>query len=126
MQLLLLASAGGAIGAGLRYLVNEAFAARGLHAFPWATLTVNVMGCLLMGLLVGMFAERSHVGPELRVFLTTGILGGFTTFSAFSMDFARLAEGGETGAAMAYAAASVILSIAAVFLGLWLSRTVLA
>lgn len=126
MQLLLLASAGGAIGAGLRYLVNEAFAARGLVAFPWATLTVNVAGCLVMGLLVGMFAERSQVSHELRVFLTTGVLGGFTTFSAFSMDFARLTEGGEAGAAIAYAAASVVLSIAAVFLGLWLSRTVLA
>ena len=126
MQLFLLASAGGAIGAGLRYLVNEAFAVRGLHAFPWATLTVTVVGCLAMGLLAGMFAERSHLGPELRVFLTTGILGGFTTFSAFSIDFARLAEGGEAGAAVAYAVASVVLSIVAVFLGLWMARTVLA
>jgi CrcB protein len=126
MQLLLLASAGGAIGAGLRYLVNEAFDARGMLAFPWATLTVNVIGCLLMGMLVGMFAERSHIGPELRTFLTTGILGGFTTFSAFSMDFVRLIENGEGAPAFVYVAASVLLSIGAVFLGLWIARTVIA
>lgn len=126
MQLLLLASAGGAIGAGLRYLVNEAFAARGMLAFPWATLTANVIGCLLMGLLIGMFAERSHIGPELRTFLTTGILGGFTTFSAFSMDFVRLIENGEGAPAFVYVAASVLLSIGAVFLGLWIARTVIA
>lgn len=126
MQLLLLASAGGAIGAGLRYLVNEAFAARGMLAFPWATLTVNVIGCLFMGLLVGMFAERSHIGPELRTFLTTGILGGFTTFSAFSMDFVRLIENGEGAPAFTYVAASVLLSIGAVFAGLWIARTVIA
>lgn len=126
MQLILFVSAGGAVGAGLRYLVNEAFAVRGLHAFPWATLTVNVVGSLLMGLLIGMFAVRSIAAPELRAFLTTGILGGFTTFSAFSIDFAKLVEGGEVGAAAAYAAASVALSIAAVFLGLWFARTVFA
>lgn len=126
MQLLLIVSAGGAIGAGLRYLVNEAFAVRGLHVFPWATLTVNIAGSLIMGLLMGAFAIRSHVAPEMRAFLTTGILGGFTTFSAFSMDFAKLVEGGEMGAAAAYAAASVSLSIAAVFFGLWLARTVLS
>lgn len=126
MHLLILASAGGAIGAGLRYLVNEAFATRGLHALPWATLTVNIAGSLAMGLLVGMFAERSHIPAEIRVFLTTGILGGFTTFSAFSMDFAQLAESGATSTAIIYAAASVVLSIAAVFLGLWLARTVMA
>lgn len=126
MQLLLLASAGGAIGAGLRHLVNQAFVARGIHAFPWATLTVNVAGSLVMGILVGMFAGRSHVSYEAQVFLTTGILGGFTTFSAFSMDFARLAEAGEAGAAVAYAVASVFVSIAAVFAGLWIARTVMA
>lgn len=126
MQHLLIVSAGGAIGAGLRYLVNEAFAGRGLHAFPWATLTVNVVGSLLMGLLIGMFAVRSHLAPELRAFLTTGILGGFTTFSAFSMDFAKLVEGGEVGAAATYVVASVALSLVAVFLGLWLARAVLA
>jgi CrcB protein len=124
MQLLLLASAGGAIGAGLRFLVNEAFAARGLLAFPWATLTVNVVGSFMMGLIIAMFAHRSHLSPELRSFLTTGILGGFTTFSAFSMDFARLLELGETAPALFYAVGSVVLSITAVFLGLWIVRLV--
>lgn len=126
MQLFLLASAGGAIGAGLRYLVNEAFAARALVAFPWATLTINVVGSLAMGILVAMFAQRSHLGPEYRTFLATGVLGGFTTFSAFSMDFARLFENGEATAAVLYAGASVVVSILAVFAGLWLARAVLA
>jgi CrcB protein len=126
MQLLLFASAGGAIGAGLRFLVNETFAARGLLAFPWATLAVNVLGSFLMGVLVAMFTHRSHLSPELRTFLTTGILGGFTTFSAFSMDFVRLFELGETTPALLYAVSSVVLSIAAVFLGLWLARVVFA
>jgi fluoride exporter len=126
MQLLLFASAGGAIGAGLRFLVNEAFAARGLLAFPWATLTVNVAGSFVMGVLVAMFAHRAHLSPELRTFLTTGILGGFTTFSAFSTDFARLVQVGQTPSALLYAAGSVVLSIAAVFLGLWVVRMVVS
>lgn len=126
MQLFLLASAGGAIGAGLRFLVNEIFAARGLVTFPWATLTINIAGSLIMGLLIGLFAHRSQVSMEMRTFLTTGILGGFTTFSAFSMDFARLFENGETIEAVAYVLASVLLSLIAVFAGLWLSRLVFA
>ena len=124
MQLLLFASVGGAIGAGLRFLVNEAFAARGLLAFPWATLTVNVLGSFIMGVCAAMFVHRSHLSPELRTFVLTGVLGGFTTFSAFSMDVARLFEVGESTAALVYILSSVAVSIAAVFLGLWVARAV--
>ena len=124
MQLLLFASVGGAIGAGLRFLVNEAFAARGLLAFPWATLTVNVLGSFIMGVCSAMFVHRSHLSPELRTFVLTGVLGGFTTFSAFSMDVARLFEVGESTSALVYILSSVVVSIAAVFLGLWVARAV--
>ncbi|MBK9078648.1 MAG: fluoride efflux transporter CrcB [Hyphomicrobium sp.] len=124
MQLLLFASVGGAIGAGLRFLVNEAFAARGLLAFPWATLTVNVLGSFIMGVCAAMFVHRSHLSPELRTFVLTGVLGGFTTFSAFSMDVARLFEVGESTSALVYILSSVAVSIAAVFLGLWVARAV--
>lgn len=126
MQLFLLAAAGGAIGAGARYLVNQGFARRGLIEFPWATLTVNVVGCFLMGVVVAMLAQRFEGSLELRAFLATGILGGFTTFSAFSLEFATLFERGATTTAVTYVAASVILTLSAVFAGLIVARTVLA
>ncbi|MFN0219742.1 MAG: fluoride efflux transporter CrcB [Hyphomicrobium sp.] len=126
MRLLLLASAGGAFGAGARYLVSHAFAARGLIAFPWATLTINVVGCFLMGVLIEVLAQRSHDTAEIRTFLATGVLGGFTTFSAFSLEFATLFERGETAAAAAYVIASVVLTLIAVFAGLAAARAVLA
>ena len=87
MKLLLLASAGGAIGSGLRFLVNQAVAGppseRGLIAFPWPTLTVNVVGGFLMGVVFVIVNERLGGSPEWRAFLATGILGGLTTFSLF-------------------------------------------
>ena len=90
--------------------------------FPWGTLTVNVLGCFLMGLLIGAMALRWSVGNELRAFLTVGVLGGFTTFSAFSTDFALLIERNTYASAGFYLVASVGLSIAALFLGLALVR----
>ncbi len=84
-------------------------------AFPWHTLTVNVLGCFIMGLLVELMALKLNLGNEMRAFLTTGILGGFTTFSAFSLDFALLAERKSFALAGAYAGASVFFSLAAVF-----------
>jgi CrcB protein len=126
MKLLLLAASGGALGAGARHLVNAGFGPWADGGFPWATLTVNVLGCLLMGALIETLALRLDGSPELRAFLATGILGGFTTFSAFSMDFAQLTQRGDAGLGALYVAASVVLSIAAVFAGLLLARAVLA
>lgn len=126
MKFLLLAAAGGAIGAGARHLVNVAFGPWSDGGFPYATLTVNVVGCLLMGLLVTALALRLEGSLELRTFLATGILGGFTTFSAFSMDFAHLIERGDVGVGAVYVALSVILSLVAVFAGLALGRIVFA
>lgn len=126
MKLLALACLGGALGAGFRHLVNTAFLARGLDEFPWATLVVNVTGSLLMGLLVGVFQVKAVASPELRIFLATGILGGYTTFSAYSLDVVALAERNQILAATAYAGGSVILSIAGLLAGLVLARAVLA
>ena len=96
MKLLLCGQAGGALGSGARHLVNVGFG-RWLGAgFPWSTLFVNVVGCFLMGVLIEALALRFHGSLELRTFLATGVLGGFTTFSAFSLDFALLMQRHET------------------------------
>ena len=126
MKLLLLAVSGGALGAGARQLVNVGFGSWSDGGFPWATLTVNVVGCFLMGVLIETLALRFGGSLELRTFLATGILGGFTTFSAFSMDFAHLAQRGDLALGLVYVAASVLLSIAAVFAGLAITRAALA
>ena len=117
---LLQVAAGGALGAGARYLVNVA-AMRALGpGFPWATMVVNVAGSFLMGVLVVWLAKRGGTGWA--PFLMTGVLGGFTTFSAFSLDVATLWERGEAGLAASYALASVVLSVGALFAALWLMR----
>ena len=114
---------GGGIGAAARFVVNV-WSVRVLGTeFPWHTLIVNVLGCFIMGLLTGLMAQKLNLSPEARAFLTTGILGGFTTFSAFSVDVVLLVERKAMLAAGAYVAASVLLSIAAVFAGLHLMRT---
>lgn len=125
MKLLLLASAGGALGAGARCLVYVAIARAWSSGFPWATLTVNIVGSLLIGALAVVFLERWPESVGLRVFLITGILGGFTTFSAFSLDFMALVERAEAGAALMYAVSSVVLSIAACWVGLTVTRALL-
>ena len=123
MRLLMLAVVGGAIGSGARHLVNMSFARLfGTH-FPWATLTVNVVGSLMMGFLADMIMRRFGGSPEMRTFLATGILGGFTTFSAFSLDIATLMGRNDTGLAVAYVVGSVAISLAALYAGLALSRT---
>jgi CrcB protein len=122
---LFLVALGGAIGAGARHLVNLAALRLFGSGFPVGTLTVNLVGGLLMGLLAGYFALRyAGGGQNLRLFLTTGILGGFTTFSAFSLDAVLLWERGEVWAAFLYVALSVVLSIAALAAGLFVMRAV--
>ncbi len=113
---------GGAIGSAARYGVNVWSGKLLGTGFPWHTLIVNLAGCLAMGVLTGLMALKLSLAHETRAFLTTGILGGFTTFSAFSLDVALLVERKAMLAAGAYAAASVLLSLAAVFAGLHLVR----
>ena len=123
MPTFLWVAVGGALGSAARYGVNV-WSGRLLGAeFPWHTLIVNVVGCFVMGALVELMALKLNVGSDTRAFLTTGILGGFTTFSAFSLDFALLVERKTYGAAAAYGAGSVALSLIAVFAGLSLVRT---
>lgn len=122
MQNLLLVMIGGGIGAGARHLVNLGVPKVVGLGFPWATIVVNIVGSLAMGLLVGLLARRSGDTTAVRLFLATGILGGFTTFSAFSLDFVTLWERGAAGTAFAYALLSVIGALAAIFAGLWLVR----
>ena len=125
MRLLLLAAAGGAIGSAARYLVNVGALRAWGPAFPWATLIVNAVGCLVMGVLAELILARFDGAPALRAFLLTGILGGFTTFSAFSLDLAQLVERKAYLAAALYLGGSVGLSIAGVFVGLALARALL-
>ncbi len=126
MPTILWVALGGAIGSAARYGVNV-WAGRMLGSeFPWHTFIVNVVGCFAMGVLVELMALKLNVGNETRAFLTTGILGGFTTFSAYSLDFAVLVERKSYGAALAYGTGSVALSFIAVFAGLSLVRTLAA
>lgn len=114
---------GGGIGAALRHGTNLVVARALGTAFPYATLTENVLGSLVMGLLAGYFAFKAgDAAQHWRLFLTTGILGGYTTFSAFSLDTALLYERGELGLAAVYVIASVGLSIAGLFIGLMIVR----
>ena len=114
---------GGGIGAALRHGVNLAAARLAGTAFPYGTMTVNVVGSLAMGLIAAYFAFRGDASQHWRLFLTTGILGGFTTFSAFSLDVALLYERGELVLAALYVAVSVAASIAALFAGFGLVRS---
>jgi fluoride exporter len=115
-------AAGGALGSAARHMVNVWSGRIFGSEFPWHTMIVNVTGCFAMGLLIGLTALKLNVGNDMRAFLTTGILGGFTTFSAFSLDFAFLVERKSYGLAGAYAAGSVLVSLIAVFAGLHLVR----
>jgi len=116
----LIVAAGGALGAVARYGIGRLLPATG---WPWATLTVNVVGGLLMGLLTGWLAFRGGVNSEgPRLFAAVGVLGGFTTFSAFSLETALMIERRQLAMAGGYVAASVALSVLALFLGLMVAR----
>jgi fluoride exporter len=120
---LLLVMVGGGIGAGIRHLTNTGALRLVGPNYPWGTMVINIIGSFAMGLFIAILARRGG-SNELRLFVATGILGGFTTFSAFSLDFATLWGRGATLPAFGYALASVIGAIIALFLGLWLARTV--
>ncbi|MGB7285822.1 MAG: fluoride efflux transporter CrcB [Salaquimonas sp.] len=125
MTHLIIVALGGAIGAALRHLTSLGFMRWLGPAFPYGTLFVNIVGSLAMGLLIGWLVKRTGgASNELRLFLATGLLGGFTTFSAFSLDVANLWQRGEMVSAFGYIIGSVVLSILAVFVGLWLMRSV--
>ena len=121
-MLYLIVFLGAGIGGALRHGVNVGSARLFGYGFPYGTLIVNVVGSFLMGVLVGYFAFRPGLAQHARLFLTTGILGGFTTFSAFSLDTALLVERHAYGLAAGYAVGSVAASVSALFFGLALFR----
>ena len=122
MPHLLLVMAGGAIGAGLRFLLARWTLHQFGPALPWGTLSANILGGLAMGILAGLLARFGTGGEGWRMFIGIGILGGFTTFSAFSLETANMIERGAMGLAAGYALVSVVASVAALFAGLWLVR----
>ncbi len=114
---------GGAIGAALRHGVGLASVRLLPTGWPHGTFIVNLVGSLAMGVLIGWLAFKGQGGSQtLRLFLATGLLGGFTTFSAFSLEVANFLRAGDTGKAAVYAGLSVALGVAALFLGLWIAR----
>ena len=115
-------AAGGAIGAVMRYLVTLAGVSLLGPGFPWWTLLVNISGSFAMGMAFEFIAGRYIMPNPAQLFLMTGILGGFTTFSAFSLEFANMFESRDYMLAVVYAAGSVILSVMALLAGLYLMR----
>lgn len=122
LKMMLAVAVGGALGSVARFIF-VAQASRLLGAgFPWGTLGVNVAGSLLMGMAAAWFSARAPLAPEIQAFASIGVLGGFTTFSAFSLDLMQLYERGQLVLAMVYGAASFGLSLGALVAGLLLTR----
>jgi CrcB protein len=124
MPSLLLVILGGAVGAGLRYEAGRWALQRLGPDFPWGTLGVNLAGGLLMGLLAGAMAGAGMTNRPIWLLLAVGLLGGFTTFSAFSFDLFQMIERGRIGIAFGYAAGSVVGALALLFAGYWAARLV--
>jgi CrcB protein len=126
MKMLLAVALGGAFGSVARYVLAARIAAWLGSGFPWGIFGVNVLGGFVMGALVEVMALRWSLSPEWRAFLTVGILGGFTTFSSFSLDTVLLMQRGDYMLAGLYVVGSVALSVGALFGAMMLVRTVLA
>lgn len=119
----LIVGLGGAIGSMLRHGAGLLSLKLGVVGFPWATLAVNILGSLCIGIIIGLLAHVQNWSEEIRLFTVVGVLGGFTTFSAFSLESVLLFERGQYVYAGLYITGSVLLSITATFLGLFLIRT---
>ena len=124
MYHVLLVAVGGAIGASARHLAGLGALRLWRPNFPWGTLVINIAGSFAMGVFIEMLARRFGTSNEVRLFVATGVLGGFTTFSSFSLEVAVLWERGAALPALGYTLASVVGAILALFLGLWLVRAV--
>lgn len=123
MRILLLIGTGSFIGGVLRYGLTHFIQTKFLSAFPFGTLVVNILGCFAIGLVFGL-SERTNMSPEMRLFLATGICGGFTTFSAFSNETFSLMRDGQLLYASAYITSSVLFGVLATFFGYALLKLV--
>jgi CrcB protein len=121
MKLAFIVGIGSFMGGIGRYLLSSFIQEKTTNIFPYGTLSVNLMGCFFIGCLFGL-AEKWQLNLELRLLFITGLLGGFTTFSAFSVEFIHLFKTGNTGLGITYVLSSVILGIGLTFLGAWLFR----
>lgn len=117
---------GAGIGGAMRHGVNVAAMRLVGAGFPWGTLAINIAGSFVMGLVAEYFALKSGLPQQWRLFLATGVLGGFTTFSAFSLEVALLYERGEVTAAGVYMLGSAMLAVAGLFIGLYVIRALVA
>lgn len=122
MQHYLAIAVGGALGSVLRFALNEAVSARFGRAFPWGTLSINVIGSFLIGVLAIILVERWDVSPAVRLGLMVGVLGGFTTFSSFSLEVVQLLQNGALLRALMYVVASVMVCVVAAAFGIHLAR----
>ena len=126
MGVVIAVGVGGGLGALLRYFLASALQPAWWPGFPFGIFIVNVTGGLAMGVITELAALKLQMTPEMRAFLTTGVLGGYTTFSTFSLDSALLMERGAYVQALTYIVGSVVLSILALFAGLWIIRAIYA
>ncbi len=126
VKTLVFVAIGGALGASARLLSVQALTKWLGMGFPYGTLFVNIVGSFAMGIIIELLALRFQTSPEMKIFLTTGFLGGFTTFSTFSLDAALMLEKKQFVMAMLYMSSSVILSVGALFAGLMLVRSMVA
>ena len=126
LAMLVAVASGGAMGSLARYLTMSLVGRWTGSGFPWGTLAVNIAGSFLMGMVVELIALRYSVSQEVRAFFAVGILGGFTTFSSFSLDAALLIERGHLMMAFTYIAGSVVAGLAALFVALYLVRQIVA
>jgi len=123
LKMFLITGAGGFLGSGLRYLVQRYIAVLLPVSFPFATLSINVLGSLLLGIIYAIGEKSSILSPEVRIFLAIGVCGGFTTFSTFSLDTVNLVRDGEYLYVTVYVLASVLLSIFATIAGIWIIKS---
>ncbi|MFC7049948.1 fluoride efflux transporter CrcB [Emcibacter nanhaiensis] len=124
MYAVLAVAAGGALGATCRFLVGRLMMNLMGPGFPWATLTVNIVGSFAIGLIVHLLAVRFQLSHIWQIFLVTGVLGGFTTFSAFSLELGNMLQHDNLSLAALYGIGSVVLGLFAVFGGIWMARLI--
>lgn len=121
IKTLLLIGTGGFAGSISRYLLTKFIATKWPMAFPWGTFSVNIIGCFLIGIIMGM-SFQSSISTQTRLLLATGFCGGFTTFSTYSLEIFELYQRGEAGISMLYLFASILAGFLSVWLGLWVVR----